>query len=256
MLFSWGNLSVTSFITTSHIIKIAFFSKLIIYFSTNWVCSYTISTWETLSSVAQLCQTLCDPMDCSTPGFPVLHYLLEFAQSRVHWVGDAIQPSHPLLPPSPPALSLFQHQGLFQWISSQEHVDLENWSSRGRPSHGPATDFSPVSMAPKSITGFQTQGQCSSSQLTITSLCAPSHPTPWPSRTLGSVTFIQQYFSSISSVLDAVQGTGDLVVSPEHTAKWGEWPTAVGEAQQPHQGYYCKSPSLPSLMNIPGIALF
>ena len=57
-------------------------------------------------------------MDCSTPGFPVLHYLPEFAQTHVHWVGDAIQPSHPLSSPSPPALSLSQHQGLFQWVSS------------------------------------------------------------------------------------------------------------------------------------------
>ena len=62
------------------------------------------------------------PMDCSTPGFPVLHYLLEFAQTHVHWVTDAIQPSHPLLPPSPPALHLSQHQGLFQWVSSSHQV--------------------------------------------------------------------------------------------------------------------------------------
>ena len=56
-------------------------------------------------------------MDCSTPGFPVLHYLPEFAQTRVHWVGDAIQPSHPLLPPSPPALSLSQHQSFsMSWL--------------------------------------------------------------------------------------------------------------------------------------------
>ena len=57
---------------------------------------------------------LCDPVDCSTPGFPVLHDLLEFAQTHVHQVGDAIQPSHPLLPPSPPAPNPSQHQGLFQ----------------------------------------------------------------------------------------------------------------------------------------------
>ena len=57
-------------------------------------------------------------MDYSTPGFPVLHYLLEFAQTHVHWVSDDIQPSHPLLPTSPPALNLSQHQGLFQWVSS------------------------------------------------------------------------------------------------------------------------------------------
>ena len=75
-----------------------------------------------LSIVVFSCWVLPDslwPQDCSTPGFPVLHYLLEFAQSHVHWVGDAIQLSHPLLPPSPPALNLFQHQGLFQWVSSQ-----------------------------------------------------------------------------------------------------------------------------------------
>ena len=63
--------------------------------------------------VAQLCLTLCDPMDCSTPGFLVLHHLLEFAQAHVHWVSDAIQSSHPLLPASPPAFNLSQHQGLF-----------------------------------------------------------------------------------------------------------------------------------------------
>ena len=61
-------------------------------------------------------------MDCSTPGFPVLHYLLEFAQIHVHWVGDAIQPSHPLLPPFSPALNLSQHQSLFQWVSSSHQV--------------------------------------------------------------------------------------------------------------------------------------
>ena len=57
-------------------------------------------------SVAQPCLTLCDPMDCSTPSFPVLHHLPELAQNRVHRVGDAIQPSHPLSPPSPPAFYL------------------------------------------------------------------------------------------------------------------------------------------------------
>ena len=65
-------------------------------------------------SVAQSCPTLCHPMDCSMPGFPVLHSLPEFAQTHVHWIGDAIQPSYPLLPPSSPTLNLYQHQGLFQ----------------------------------------------------------------------------------------------------------------------------------------------
>ena len=62
-------------------------------------------------SVAQSCLTLCDPMDCSTTGFPVLHHILEFVQTHAHWVGDAIQPSHPLSSPSP-AFNLSQHQGL------------------------------------------------------------------------------------------------------------------------------------------------
>ena len=70
------------------------------------------------SSVAQSCPTLCNLMNHSMPGLPVYHQLLEFTQTHVHWVGDAIQPSHPLLSPSPPALNLFQHQGLFQWVSS------------------------------------------------------------------------------------------------------------------------------------------
>ena len=66
------------------------------------------------SSVAHLCLTLCDPMDRSTPGLPVHHQLLELAQTHVHRGSDAIQPSHSLLSPSPPALNLSQHQGLFQ----------------------------------------------------------------------------------------------------------------------------------------------
>ena len=71
----------------------------------------TTSNWEAhtvvqFSSVAQLCLTLCDPMDCSTSGFPVHHQLLEFTQTHVHWVSDAIQPSHPLLSPSPPTFNL------------------------------------------------------------------------------------------------------------------------------------------------------
>ena len=74
------------------------------------------------SSVAQSCLTLCNPMDHSTPGFPVHHQLLEFTQTHVHRVGDAIQSSHPLSSPSPPALNLSQHQGLFKWVSSSHQV--------------------------------------------------------------------------------------------------------------------------------------
>ena len=70
---------------------------------------------------------LCDLMDCSTPGFPVLQYLLEFVQTHVHWVINAIQPSHPLLSPSPPVFNLSQHQGLFQWVGAS-HLVAKYWS--------------------------------------------------------------------------------------------------------------------------------
>ena len=73
------------------------------------------------SSVAQLCPTLCDPINCSTPGLPVHHQLPEFTQTHVHWVGDAIQPSHPLSSP-PLAPNPSQHQGLFQWVNSSHEV--------------------------------------------------------------------------------------------------------------------------------------
>ena len=74
------------------------------------------------SSVTQSCLTLCDPMDCRTPGLLVHHQLSELIQTHVHWVGDIIQPSHPLLSPSPPAFNISQHQGLFQWVSSSHQV--------------------------------------------------------------------------------------------------------------------------------------
>ena len=70
------------------------------------------------SSVPQSCLTLCNSMDCSTPGFPVHHQLPELAQTHVHQVSDAIQPSHRLSSPSPPAFNLSQHQGIFQCVSS------------------------------------------------------------------------------------------------------------------------------------------
>ena len=73
-------------------------------------------------SVTKSRPTLCDPLNCSTSGFPVLCYLPEFAQTHVHWVSDGIQPPHPLLPLTPLALNHSQHQGLFQWISSSNPV--------------------------------------------------------------------------------------------------------------------------------------
>ena len=87
--------------------------------STYWILS---TPWHSYCSVVQLCRILCDSMDYSTIGFPVLHCLQGFAQTHVHWVNDAIQPSRPLSPPSSPALSLFRHQNLFQWVGSSGQV--------------------------------------------------------------------------------------------------------------------------------------
>ena len=74
------------------------------------------------SSVSQSCPTLCNPMDCSTPGFAVHHQLPEFAQTHVYQVSDAAEQAHPLLYPSPPAFNLSQHQGLFPWVKSSHQV--------------------------------------------------------------------------------------------------------------------------------------
>ena len=74
------------------------------------------------SSVTQLCPITCNPMDCSMPGLPVHHQLLKFTQTHVHWVGDAIQPSHPLSSPSPPAFNILQHEGLFKWVTFSHQV--------------------------------------------------------------------------------------------------------------------------------------
>ena len=95
-----------------------------------WLIDFKINSIKKMlycccCSVTNSCPTLCNPVDCSTPGFPVLLCLPEFAQTHVHWVNDAIQPSHPLSPPSPPALNLSQHQGLFQWVGSSHKVVKE-----------------------------------------------------------------------------------------------------------------------------------
>ena len=85
-------------------------------------CSLSLFPCCQFNSVAQSCLTVCNPMDSITSGFPVHHQLLELAEAHVHRVGNAIQPSHPLSSPSPPAFNLSQHQGLFQWVSSSHQV--------------------------------------------------------------------------------------------------------------------------------------
>ena len=88
----------------------------------SYINTYIIYIPYQFSSVIQSCLTICEPMDCRTPGFPVHHQLLELTQTHVLRVSDAIQPSHPLSFPSPPTFNLCQHQGLFQWVSSSHQV--------------------------------------------------------------------------------------------------------------------------------------
>ena len=103
----WGNWSTEFFITQS-VMELEFKSRP--GFST------------LLHSVAKSCPTFYNPMDCGMPGFSALHHPPEFTQTHVHWVRDAIWPSHPLSSPSPPTFNLSQHQDLFKWISSSHQV--------------------------------------------------------------------------------------------------------------------------------------
>ena len=134
MLFNTGTLSTDLWIPKRwmkpgrKIIRVVIFHQnLLLYLLIVmlWIL-HGVSSWSTcihqFSSVTQLCLTVCNHMNCSMPGFPVHHQLLELARTHVHWVGDAIQPSHPLSPPSPPALNLSEHQGLSQWVISLHQV--------------------------------------------------------------------------------------------------------------------------------------
>ena len=103
-----GSIKVSSKLTSSDVFGISAYSL------------RTISVQ--FSSVAQSCPTLCDPMNRSTPGLPVHHQLPEFAQTHIHRVSDAIQPSHPLSSPSPPVPNPSQQQSLFQWVNSSQEV--------------------------------------------------------------------------------------------------------------------------------------
>ena len=98
--------------------------KMLRYFPLLYPLSWESFIWKDaqFNSFTQSCPTLCDPMDRSTPGCLVYHQLLEPAQVHVHSVGDAVQPSHPLSSPSPPAFNLFQHHSLFQGVSSSHQM--------------------------------------------------------------------------------------------------------------------------------------
>ena len=106
---SWStHLSV---LRQSHLISLNLFSNLCVHWANQ---GFSVLALLIRCSVTKSCPTLCDPMDCSMSGFLVHHQLLKLAQTPVHWVGDAIQSSHPLSSPSPPAFNLSQHQDLFQ----------------------------------------------------------------------------------------------------------------------------------------------
>ena len=123
--WTWANIRLIN--STQHALKVTGFSwssvrrRFLHENLFNNLISNILITYQ-FSSVAQSCLTLCDPMNWSTPGLHVHHQLPELTQTHVHWVGDAIQPSHPLSSPSPPALNLSQHHGLFKWVSSLHQV--------------------------------------------------------------------------------------------------------------------------------------
>ena len=104
--FSSGSSQLWDQTTSSALASVCFF---FFFFFNHW------ATREAQKCVFVQLLSLCDPMNCSTPGFPVLHHLLEFVQIHIHWVGDAIQPSHL---PSSPTFNVSQHNGLFQWVGS------------------------------------------------------------------------------------------------------------------------------------------
>ena len=120
-LITWRNFFMCSL---SIYCKISVCSSLLPNFLMYYFSFWFTTKQHQFSSVqfTQSCPALCDPMNRSTPGLPVHHQLPEFTQTHVHWVGDAIQPSHPLSSPSPPVLNLSQHQGLFKWVSSSHQV--------------------------------------------------------------------------------------------------------------------------------------
>ena len=120
------------------------------------------SSWDTgkrtmfsqFSSVAQSCPTLCDPVNRSMPGLPVHHQLLESTQTHVHRVGDAIQPSHPLSSPSPPAPNPSQHQGLFQWVSSSSQLFASGGQSIGVSASASVPPINTQDWSPLGWTGW------------------------------------------------------------------------------------------------------
>ena len=119
--YFWYHLFPT-FINWSSIWKVTMSSKSWQIVYSKQICYLKKKSSVQFSSVTQSCPTLCNSMNHSTPGLPVHFQLPEFTQTHVHWVGDTIQPSHPVSSPSPPAPNPSQHQSLFQWVNSLHEV--------------------------------------------------------------------------------------------------------------------------------------
>ena len=119
---------------------------------------FYLKTWGSVqsSSVAQSCPTLCDPMNCSTPGLPIHHQLPELTQTHIHWVSDAIQPSHPLSSPSPLAPNPSQHQSLFQWVNSSSNPKRCESAAFNKPAN---LENSAVAIALEKMFSFQSQSK-------------------------------------------------------------------------------------------------
>ena len=161
------------------------------------------------SSVARLCLILCDPVDCSTAGLPVPHQFLEFIQTRVHWVGDTIQPPHPLSSPSPPTFNLSQHLGLFKWVSSLHLVvkvlefsfksvlpmNIQDWSPLGW------TDW--ISLLSKRLLRIFSSSKASVLQHSAFFMVQLSHPymTPGKTKALARRTFVSKVMSLLFNML-------------------------------------------------------
>ena len=187
-----------------------------------------------LSSVAQLCPTLCGPMDCSTPGLPVHHQPLEVTQIHVHWVSDAIQPSHSLLPPSP-AFKLSQHPGLFQWVSSSHQV-AKYWSCSFSISPMNIQDWYPlgwtgwISLQSKGLSSLLQHHSSKASvfQSSAFFMVQLSHPYMTTGKTIALTrqTFVGKVMSLLSNMLSRLAITF-LPRSKHLSISWLQSPPAV-----------------------------
>ena len=164
-------------LTNVHIVKAMIF-PVVMYGCESWTIKKAVIVQSLMT-----CPTLCNAMEFSTPSFPVHLYLPGFVQTLVHWVGDAIQPSHHLSPPAPPALILSQHQGLFQWVSSLYQVakllelQLQYQSFQWIFEIDFPLDWLVCSCRPKDSQEYSPASQFKSSSFSVLSLLYGSHLT-------------------------------------------------------------------------------